>query len=80
VAGPTSTIDLETATGEEIPIEERDGEEITHGFGLQTAPDQVKVYNPAFDITPNELVTGIITEKEILRPPYTESLKRLFEV
>lgn len=80
VAGPISTIDLETATGEDIPIEERAGEEITHAFGLQTAPDQVKVYNPAFDITPNELVTGIITEKGILRPPYTESLNRLFEV
>ncbi|NLB23410.1 MAG: S-methyl-5-thioribose-1-phosphate isomerase, partial [Clostridium sp.] len=71
VAGPISTIDLETATGEDIPIEERAGEEITHAFGLQTAPDQVKVYNPALDITPNELVTGIITEKGILRPPYT---------
>lgn len=78
VAGPLSTIDLDTPTGAEIPIEERDPREITHGFGKQTAPSDIKVYNPAFDVTPNELVTGIITEKGIARAPYDISLKELF--
>ena len=80
VAGPLSTIDLATPTGDEIPIEERDPMEVTHGMGKQTAPTGVKVYNPAFDITPHELVSAIITERGIARPPYAESLKRLFEV
>lgn len=79
VAGPLSTIDLETPTGAEIPIEERDPMEIINGFGKQTGPSNVKVYNPAFDVTPNELVTGIITEKGIARPPYDLSLKKLFD-
>lgn len=79
VAGPLSTIDLDTPTGAEIPIEERDPMEIINGFGKQTGPSNVKVYNPAFDVTPNELVTGIITEKGIARPPYDLSLKKLFD-
>ena len=79
VAGPLSTIDLETSNGYDIPIEERDEMEIINGFGKQTAPTNVKVYNPAFDITPNELITGIITEKGIARAPYAISLKALFE-
>lgn len=79
VAGPLSTIDLDTPTGAEIPIEERDPMEIINGFGKQTAPSDIKVYNPAFDVTPNELVTGIITEKGIARPPYDISLKELFK-
>lgn len=78
VAAPISTIDLETTTGEEIPIEERDASEITHGFGKRTAPEGVKVFNPAFDVTPNELVTAIITEKGILRGNYKEELPKLF--
>lgn len=78
VASPLSTIDLETETGADIPIEERSAEEITCGFGKQTAPNGVKVFNPAFDVTPNELITAIITEKGIIRAPYTESLKNLF--
>jgi len=79
IAGPTSTIDMEAATAEDIPIEERKPEEITCGFGRRTAPEGVKTFNPAFDVTPNELITAIITEKGIIRPPYTEGLKKLFE-
>ncbi|WCK55647.1 S-methyl-5-thioribose-1-phosphate isomerase [Aneurinibacillus sp. Ricciae_BoGa-3] len=82
VAAPLSSIDLSTATGKEIPIEERPDEEITQGFGKRTAPEGIKVYNPAFDITPHSLVTAIITEKGILRPDaagsYEESLKSLY--
>jgi methylthioribose-1-phosphate isomerase len=63
VAAPTSTIDLATATGAEIPIEERSAEEVTHGFGRATAPAGVKVYNPAFDVTPARLICKIITER-----------------
>ncbi|NEW07821.1 S-methyl-5-thioribose-1-phosphate isomerase [Paenibacillus sp. SYP-B3998] len=79
VASPLSTIDLNTPTGADIPIEERHEDEITQGFGKRTAPQGVKVYNPAFDVTPNEYVTAIITEKGILRAPYKESLRTLFE-
>ncbi|MFC6332649.1 S-methyl-5-thioribose-1-phosphate isomerase [Paenibacillus septentrionalis] len=79
VACPLSTIDLNTPTGSEIPIEERPDEEITEGFGKRTAPQGVKVFNPAFDITPNEYVAGIITEKGIVTAPYEENLRKLFE-
>ncbi|RAR44766.1 S-methyl-5-thioribose-1-phosphate isomerase [Paenibacillus sp. MDMC362] len=79
VACPLSTIDLNTKTGADIPIEERPAEEITEGFGKRTAPQGVKVYNPAFDITPSEYVTAIITEKGVVQAPYHESLKSLFE-
>lgn len=79
VACPLSTIDLECPDGAAIPIEERDPKEITHGFGKQTGPDGVNVYNPAFDVTPHDLVTGIITEKGIIRAPYAENIKKLFE-
>ncbi|SFE21250.1 methylthioribose-1-phosphate isomerase [Paenibacillus catalpae] len=79
VACPLSTIDLNTPTGAEIPIEERQAEEITEGFGKRTAPQGVKVYNPAFDITPNEYVTAIITEKGIIKAPFDVNLKKLFE-
>ncbi|MEY2195561.1 S-methyl-5-thioribose-1-phosphate isomerase [Neobacillus sp. BF23-41] len=78
VAAPLSTIDLETKTGADIPIEERDASEITEGFGKRTAPEGVKVFNPAFDVTPNVLVTAIITEKGILKGNYQEELHRLF--
>lgn len=78
VACPLSTIDLNTPTGSEIPIEERPGEEITEAFGKRTAPQGVKVFNPSFDVTPNEYVTGIITEKGIVTAPYAENLKKLF--
>ena len=76
VACPYSTIDLNTAEGSEIVIEERKAEEVTH-FGLRrTAPEGMKVCNPAFDVTPNELVTGLITEKGIMRAPFGENLSK----
>jgi len=79
VAAPTSSIDMETPTGADIPIEERPAEEVTQGFGKRTAPEGVAVYNPAFDITPAEYVTAIITERGVIRPPYAEGLRRLME-
>jgi methylthioribose-1-phosphate isomerase len=79
VACPMSTIDLNTKAGADIPIEERHEDEVTIGFGKRTAPQGVKVYNPAFDVTPAEYVTAIITEKGIVRAPYGENLRRLFE-
>ncbi|HGJ63794.1 TPA: S-methyl-5-thioribose-1-phosphate isomerase [bacterium] len=78
IAAPTSTLDMSLETGDLIPIEQRKSEEITEGFGKRTAPEGVKVYNPAFDVTPARLIDGIITEKGIARKPYTESLKALF--
>jgi methylthioribose-1-phosphate isomerase len=77
VAAPITTLDLSLQTGEEIPIEERDSMEITHIGGNQLGPDGLNVENPAFDVTPNELVTAIITDKGVARPPYVESLRRL---
>lgn len=74
VAAPLSTFDFSIASGDEIPIELRGADEVTHGFGKQTAPDGVKVYSPAFDVTPAELIAGIITERGILRPPFTQSI------
>jgi methylthioribose-1-phosphate isomerase len=68
VAAPSSTFDLTLANGNAIPIEERDPREITQGMGKQTAPDGIRVYNPAFDVTPAELIAGIITERGIVRP------------
>jgi methylthioribose-1-phosphate isomerase len=68
VAAPSSTFDLSLATGEAIPIEQRDPREITHGLGRQIAPDGVRVYNPAFDVTPARYITGIITEKGMIQP------------
>lgn len=77
VAAPTSTLDFALETGAEIPIEQRSAEEVTEGFGKATAPEGVKVYSPAFDVTPASLVSAIITEEGIARAPYTESLKAL---
>ncbi|MGG3737751.1 S-methyl-5-thioribose-1-phosphate isomerase [Aeribacillus pallidus] len=79
VAAPLSTIDLQTKTGDEIPIEERESMEVTHGFGKQTAPEGVKVFNPAFDVTPHELITAIITEKGIVQGNYEQELQALFQ-
>lgn len=80
VCGPTTTIDLSAATGADIPIEERDGEEIrSKWYETPMAPAGCKAYNPAFDVTDHDLIAGIITEKGIARPPYTESLRALFE-
>jgi len=77
VAAPISTIDLETKTGEDIPIEERDSREVTHLREQQLAPDGVEVHNFAFDVTPNELIAAIITDRGVARAPYTESLRNL---
>jgi methylthioribose-1-phosphate isomerase len=77
VAAPWSTIDINTPTGDQIPIEQRSPKEVTHHAGKQVAPDGVLVENPAFDVTPNKYVTAIITERGIARPPYAESLKEL---
>jgi methylthioribose-1-phosphate isomerase len=71
VAAPTSTIDRACRSGVCIPIEQRDANEVTRGFGRATAPDGVDVFNPAFDVTPYELVTRIITERGIVKPPFT---------
>jgi methylthioribose-1-phosphate isomerase len=79
VAAPLSTIDLQTADGQQIPIEERSAKEVTHLAGSQLTPDGARVRNPAFDVTPHHLIAGIITERGIFRAPYTESLKRAFE-
>lgn len=78
VALPISTIDMKTATGADIPIEERDPQEITHGFGKQTAPGGIGVYNPAFDVTPNQYVTAFITEKGVIYPPFGENFEKIF--
>ena len=77
VAAPVSTIDLSLESGEQIPIEERDAKEVTHVRDQQVAPDGVDVQNFAFDVTPNELIAAIITDRGIARPPYVESLKNL---
>jgi methylthioribose-1-phosphate isomerase len=77
VAAPLSTIDYDCPDGERIPIEERDSREVTEIFGQRVAPEGVKVRNPAFDVTPAEYVTAIITECGIARPPYTASLIEL---
>lgn len=78
--GPTSTIDMNCPTGDDIRIELRDPEEIKEKFYREPmALKEVKCYNPAFDVTDHSLVTGIVTEKGICYPPYTESLKKLFD-
>ena len=79
VAAPISTLDLSLKSGNEIPIEERNGREVTHIKEHQLAPDGVEVQNPAFDVTPNELITAIITDKGVARAPYVESLRALVE-
>jgi methylthioribose-1-phosphate isomerase len=80
VAAPLSTVDLNTPDGAGIPIEERSPKEVTHVAGAQLAPAGALVWNPAFDVTPHHLIAGIITEKGIFRAPYTESLRRAFEI
>jgi methylthioribose-1-phosphate isomerase len=75
VAAPSSTFDLKLASGDAIPIEQRDPREVTHGFGKQTAPDGVHVYNPAFDVTPAALITGMITEMGLIRPVTKDSIR-----
>lgn len=78
VLGPTSTIDMNIKTGKDIVIEERPSEEVTEmWYEQRMAPEGVKVYNPAFDVTDHELITGIVTEHGIARPPYSDSLKEI---
>ena len=79
VAAPLSTIDLKTPDGHHIPIEERSSREVTHVGSSQLAPEGAGVWNPAFDVTPNHLIAGIITERGIFRAPYIESLARAFQ-
>ena len=80
VCAPTSTIDLATPTGEEIHIEQRPAEEVTQmWYKERMAPEGIKVYNPAFDVTDHDLITAIVTEYGVARAPYTESLQEIFE-
>ena len=80
VCAPTSTIDINTKTGDDIKIEQRKPEEVTEmWYSERMAPEGVKVYNPAFDVTDNELITGIVTEYGVLRAPYEESIAKLFK-
>jgi methylthioribose-1-phosphate isomerase len=78
VAAPYSTIDMKLESGSEICIEERGAEEVTHIGGKQTAPNKVKVYNPAFDITPHRIITAIITEQGVIRPDYKTNFEKRF--
>ena len=77
VAAPSSTFDLSIRNGEAIPIEQRDPHEVTHGFGRQTAPTGVAVYNPAFDVTPAELIHAIVTERGIIRPVNEATIRKV---
>ncbi len=77
VAAPVSTIDLATPDGDHIPIEERDQREVSHIGSSRLTPEGARIRNPAFDVTPNRYITGIITERGICHPPFTESLKAL---
>lgn len=79
VAAPSSTFDMSLPSGDLIPIEERKRDEISHGFGKQTVPDGVDVWNPAFDVAPAELITGIITERGVTSPVSTENVKAMIE-
>lgn len=76
ILAPTSTFDLTLSSGGEIPIEERAAEEVTCGFGRRTAPKGVKVYAPAFDVTPARFIAGIVCERGLLRPPFGPALRR----
>jgi len=78
VAAPLSTIDMKS-DAKDVVIEMREGTEVTGIGDKKTAPDGINVINPAFDMTPPELISGIITEKGVAKPPYEESIKKLFE-
>ena len=80
VAAPSSTFDLSIADGSKIPIEQRAAEEITEGFGRRTAPSDVRVYNPAFDVTPARLIAAIITERGIIRRPNARKIRRQLRI
>jgi methylthioribose-1-phosphate isomerase len=74
---PTSTFDLTLSSGDQIPIEQRPIEEVTHVQGVRMAPEGIQVVNPAFDVTPNRLVTAIVCENGVARAPYVEEMRRL---
>jgi methylthioribose-1-phosphate isomerase len=76
VAGPTSSIDVGCASGKDIPIEQRDPTEVSHIFGRALAPKGVKIFNPAFDVTSQDLVSALITEKGVIHPPYQENIRK----
>lgn len=78
IAAPSSTFDLQLTSGDQIPIEQRDSREITHGMGKIIAPEGVPVYNPAFDVTPADLIAGIITEKGVIRPVTEARIRSVF--
>ncbi len=80
VAAPSSTFDLSLEDGSSIPIEQRDPREITHSFGRATAPEGIDVYNPAFDVTPADLIAGIITERGIIRPVNAETIAEVLGI
>jgi methylthioribose-1-phosphate isomerase len=75
VAGPTSSIDVNCASGKDIPIEQRDAKEVSHIFGKALAPKGMRVLNPAFDVTSQDLITAIITEKGVIHPPYQQNIR-----
>ncbi len=77
IAAPGTTFDFKIKTGKQIPIEDRDVKEVTEGFGRRTAPYKIQVMNPAFDVTPHELITAFITEAGVLRPPFKKSFQKL---
>jgi methylthioribose-1-phosphate isomerase len=78
IAAAVSTIDISLKTGDKIPIEERKAEEVTHFQGISIAPEGVTAVNPAFDVTPHKYITAIVTDKGIIKEPYTEGIKRIF--
>ncbi|HSQ11823.1 MAG TPA: hypothetical protein VLM90_02360, partial [Candidatus Deferrimicrobium sp.] len=75
VAGPTSSIDVNCRSGADIPIEQRDPKEVSHIFGKSLAPKGIHILNPAFDVTAQELITAIITEKGVIHPPYQQNIR-----
>lgn len=79
VAAPTSTLDISLPSGEHIPIEERDENEVLSWHGVRVAPENARAFNPSFDVTPSELVTAIITEKGVAFPPFEESIAKLMQ-
>lgn len=78
IAAPSTTVDINTRTGRDIPIEERNTDEVTNWYGRRIAPEEIKVYNPAFDVTHHELITAIVTDKGIIYPPFCENIKKIF--
>jgi len=77
IAAPTTTIDASLSSGKEIPIEERSPEEVTHIQGVSIATEGIQAANPAFDVTPHQYITAIITERGIIRQPYGEGIKKI---